>query len=296
MKKLFFIIIVFLSLIPTVYAQKTVRVSAEYTYVAPANVSPDQAKTTAFERARLTALADEFGTTLSQNTSTRVKNENGDSSVDFLSLSSSEVKGEWIETLEEEVISAEYDMNANAFVIKVKVVGKAREIKSSRIDVIANILRNGTDLRFEGESFNNNDDLYLYFRSPAKGYLAVYLVDESQNAYCLLPYMNDTDGQTFIKAGQEYVFFAADKADEDNKSIVDEYIMTAEKSVENNQIYIIFSTNEFTKANDEKSSLSGDFILPRQLNFADFQKWLSKVRASDREMVLLQKTIQVHKN
>ncbi len=294
MRRTLIFIIVFLGLLPFAYAQRTVRVAAEYTYVAPPNVSPEQARKTAFERARLTALADEFGTTLSQNNITEMSNENGRSSVDFLSLSSSEVKGEWVETIEEKVISAEYDMDAGMFVITVRVEGKAREITGAKIDIMAKILRNGTDTRFESDSFNDNDDLYMYFRSPAKGNLAIYLSDGMEYAYCLLPYMNDSDGKVEVKANRDYVFFASGEADEDNRSIVDEYVMTCEKPTEYNQIFIIFSPNPFVKANDYLSP-GEDLILPRQLAYSDFQKWLSKVRASDRDMVLLQKTIKISK-
>ncbi len=294
MKKLLLLILITVGFVPAAHAQRVVRVSAEYTYAAPSNVSPEQAKAIAFERARLTALADEFGTTISQNNSTVVSNENGKSSVDFLSLSSSQVKGEWIETIEEKVISANYDMNAGMFVIVVRVEGKAKEISNSQIDVIAKVLRNGTDQRFESDSFKNNDDIYLYFRSPAKGNVAVYLMDDSQNTYCLLPYMNDSDGKVEVRANKDYVFFSPDMADEDNKSIVDEYVMTCEKSTESNQIFIIYSPNAFIKANDYSSADDG-LILPRQLTYADFQKWLTKVRTADRDMVLIQKPITVSK-
>ncbi len=294
MKKLLILFIAFLGFASSLYAQKTVRVSAEYTYVAPSDVSPEQARKTAFERARLTALADEFGTTVSQNNSAVVINENGESSVDFLSLSSSEVKGEWIETLEEKVVSANYDMETGMFVLTVWVEGKAREILKSNIDVIAKVLCNGTETRYESDSFDQDDDLYMYFRSPADGNLAIYLLDESQNTYCLLPYRNDSDGKVRIKANRDYVFFSSEKADEENKNIVDEYTMTCEKAIEYNQIYLIFSPNTFVKANDYQSA-DNDISLPRQLNYSDFQKWLTKVRVADPDMVLVQKPIKISK-
>ncbi len=288
----FLILMAFLGLVPSTYAQKIVKVVAEYTYVAPNNVSPEQAGKTAFERARLTALADEFGTTISQSNSTVVTNENGDSSVDFLSLSSSEVRGEWIETIKEEVVSASYDMEEGMFIITVKVEGRAREISKSRIDVVAKVLCNGTEPRFESDSFFQNDDLYLYFHSPASGHVAVYLSDESQNTYCLLPYMNDSDGKVEVKANKDYVFFSSDKADEKERPIVDEYTMTCDKPVEYNQIFIIYSPNAFVKANDYVAA-DDDLGLPRQLTYADFQKWLAKIRSADNDMILLQKSIKI---
>ena len=82
-------------------AQKIEKVHGEYTYHVPDNVSLEEGKRTAIERAKIQALADAFGALVSQNNSTIVKNENGKSSVNFLSIGGSDVKGEWIETIGE---------------------------------------------------------------------------------------------------------------------------------------------------------------------------------------------------
>jgi len=39
------------------------------------------------------------------------------------------------------------------------------------------------------------------------GSLCVYLVDEDQNAFCLLPYANQQSGAQAIEANKDYVFF-----------------------------------------------------------------------------------------
>ena len=33
------------------------------------------------------------------------------------------------------------------------------------------------------------------YQSATKGYLAVYLIDDNKNAYCLLPYQSSKDGK-----------------------------------------------------------------------------------------------------
>ena len=63
------------------------------------NISLEEAKRIALERAKIQAIADEFGTIVSQSNTTLVSNRNGESSSDFFSLGGSEVKGEWIETI-----------------------------------------------------------------------------------------------------------------------------------------------------------------------------------------------------
>jgi len=276
------IIFVFISLSfsITAFAQKLKMVEGEYTYHAPDNVSIEQAKRTALDRAMIQALADEFGTIVSQSNATRVENQNGQTSIDFLSVGGSEVKGEWIETIGEPTYNIRYE--GDMLVVSVKVKGKAREIVSAGIDFQAKVLRNGIDDKFESDQFRSGDELYLSFTSPVSGYLAVYLVDADKQAYCLLPYRNLSEGIYPVKANQRYLFFNTKEAPQNERSYVDEYVMTCNHSSEQNQIYVIFSPNQFVKATDNQS----DATLPRELKFEDFQKWLTKCRKHDKEMSL----------
>lgn len=274
----------------TVFAQKLKTVEGEYTYHAPENVTMEQAKRTALDRAMIQALADEFGTIVSQSNATRVENKNGQTDIDFLSIGGSEVKGEWIEALGEPQYNIRYE--GDMLIVSVKVKGKAREIVSAGIDFQARILRNGTEDKFESDQFRSGDDLYLSFQSPASGYLAVYLIDAENQAYCLLPYRNQTEGIYPIKANQRYLFFNIKEASLQERPYVDEYVMTCERESEQNQIYIIFSPNQFVKATDNFS----DSHLPRELSYADFQKWLLKCRKHDNNMRLALQliTIKLH--
>lgn len=257
----------------SISAQKIEKVHGEYTYHVPDNVSLEEGKRIALERAKIQALADAFGTLVSQNNSTIIKNENGKSSVDFLSIGGSDVKGEWIETIGEPKFDIFYE--SNMLTIKVTIVGKAREIKNANIDFEAKLLRNGTEEKFESDEFRNGDDLYLYFKSPINGYLAVYLLDENtQQVFCLLPYKSSGEPAYKIVHDKPYIFFSCQKAEE-NPNEVDEYTMTCEHSMEQNTIYIVFSPNMFAKAFAEDGSIG----LPRQLPLKEFQKWLGKCKA-----------------
>lgn len=230
------------------------------------------------EQAKLAALAEEFGTTVSQWNSTIVKNENGKSDISFLSLGGSEVKGEWLEDIKIEYEEPYFEQGM--LILSVSVCGKAREIKRADIDFTAKVLKQTGD-KYESADFHHGDDIFISFRSPVAGYLAVYLVDDSETVYCLLPYMNDQTGKVNIKGGKDYIFFSEKHADPAEKSIVTEYTLTCEKSIEQNYIYIIFSPNEFTKANDNTARNN---ILPRELSFEEFQKWLAKNRQRDKDM------------
>lgn len=280
-------IILLLILSSTVFAQKLKTVEGEYTYHAPENVTMEQAKRTALDRAMIQALADEFGTIVSQSNTTRVENKDGQSNIDFLSIGGSEVKGEWIETIGEPIYNIRYE--GDMLIVYVKVKGYAREIVSAGIDFQAKVLRNGTEDKFESDQFRSGDDLYLSFLSPVSGYLAVYLIDANYQAYCLLPYRNQTDGIYPIKANQRYLFFNIKEAPQQERHYVDEYVMTCERGTEQNQIYIIFSPNQFTKAVD---GYLQDYI-PRQLSFEKFNRWIVKCRKQDKEMTMKMVSITV---
>ena len=240
------ILILFCMFYSSLHAQQVKKVEGEYTYRAPEQVSVEQAKRTALERAKLEAMATTFGTNISQQNSTRVSNSNGKSNVDFLSISSSDVKGEWIETIGEPQYIINYEQGM--LIVTCKVKGTIREITTAAIDIKAKVLRNGTEDRFESSEFRSGDDLYLSFQSPVDGYLAVYLLDEEGNAFCLLPYRNQSDGIYKVRANTPYIFFSEKDAPLQERSLIDEYVMTCEKAQEVNQIYTIFSPNPFIKS------------------------------------------------
>lgn len=266
------IIVLFLSIPTTFFAQQVKKVEGAYTYYASEEVSLDRAKRIALERAQLEAVAEAFGTDISQHNSTRISNMNGQSDIDFLSISSSDIKGEWIETIGEPLYNITYEQNM--LVVKCSVRGKAREIATANIDLRVKVLRNGTEDKFESNEFHSGDDLYLLFQSPIDGYLAVYLIDNESNAYCLLPYRNQTDGIYNIKANTSYVFFSEAMAPVAERHVVDEYVLTCEQSQETNQLFLVFSPCLFVKANDDDKGEA----LPRVLSWEKLQKWYSKQR------------------
>lgn len=289
MRRYILIFIMLLGVITNIYAQRTKKVHGEYIYHAPENVSLEQAKQTALSRAQIQALGDEFGTVVAQHNATLTTSTDGAVKTDFASLSSSDVKGEWLETIGEPQYEISYEQGM--LVVKCSVNGKARELVANQNSFVAKVLRNGTDDRFEGDNFKSGDDLYLSYQASTKGYVAVYLIDDSKNAYCLLPYQSSQDGKVRVDANTKYVFFNSKTAAPlFQPADVDEYNMTCEKSMETNYIYIISSPNPFVKAIDNAKE-----GLPRELKYEDFQKWLTKNRTADKDMQVEIKTITVKK-
>ena len=268
-------------------AQKTERVTATYTYYAPEHVSIEEARRVALQRAQLQAIADAFGTIVTQTNATTVRNENGKSDVSLLSLGASEVKGEWLRTDGEPEYEIAYEDGMLAVTVRVK--GVIREIVNAAVDFQARVLCNGTEDRFEQDRFRNGDDLYLSFQSPVDGYLTVYLLDAEGTAYCLLPYRGDTGGRVAVKGNRRYVFFSVDDVPAGEQGMVDEYVMTCGNGKELNQIYVIFSPQLFTKAVD----YAGEGVQPRELPYEEFQQWLFNCRKQDREMRVEVKNIVI---
>lgn len=271
------------------FSQKIKTVSGEYTYYVPENIDLEKAKQIALERVKVQLIADEFGTVVSQNNATTVKNSNGKSAIDFVSVGGSEVRGEWIETIGEPDFMPSFDNGQ--MIIKVHIKGKIREIVSADINFKALVLRNGTEDKYEDDTFKSGDDLFLSFTSPISGYVAVYLVDNDGTAFCLLPYQNQEQGNVKINANERYVFFSEKLSPQDLKAYVDEYTMMCSHSQELNQIYVVFSPNTFVKATDGKR----EETLPRELSNEDFQKWLARNRTKDKDMTYKKIAISIRK-
>lgn len=273
------------------YSQRTTKVSASYTYYAPETMSIEEAKRVALDRAKIQAIADEFGTIVLQSTSTVIINKNGVSDTQFFALGGNDVKGEWIETIG----NPEYQLQLeNHFlIVTCSVKGKAREITSAKVEFTAKTLRNGMELRFEDVNFRDGDDLYLYFQSPTNGYLAVYLLDElTQTVYCILPYKTQTLSAYPVMANKEYVMFSRNNADKSERPMVDEYTLSCDNDKEFNTLFILFSPSQIGKRNGFDDSIEDK---PDNIPFKNFKSWLSKTLAKDNNIQFQELNITISK-
>lgn len=280
-------IIVGLLLCGMAYSSDIERVSVTYEYLSnDPNETPAQAEKTALEKARQKALEDKFGLDATSQTNTFISNSNGQSEVNVLALGGTSIRGEWIETTKEQVIEKKF---VNGFwVIKVHVEGRARHTSTEKTDIRFAFVR---DVR-ETEppvTFRDGDDLFLRFYSPVAGYLCVYLVDEEQNAFCLLPYISRQTGSHPIEANKDYIFFSPLYDQE-----AQEYTLNCRRSSEQNILLVIFSPNEFTKAADKQGGKNyRDEQLPRELSYEALLKWLSRNQSKDPKMLVHRSIITI---
>lgn len=258
-----------------VMAQRTERVTAEYTYYAPESMSINEAKHMALERAKQEAIATQWGTIVSQANTSVVINDNGNSDTRFFSVGESRLKGEWIETIGE----PKYDISftEGILIVKVSVSGRIREVENELPEIDVKTYRNFIGRNHESVDFFDGDDFYMTVSTGVDGYLLAYLLDEtSRVAYRLLPYQKSKEGNVRLNTGTEHQFF---KSEVDGKSgeMIDSYTMTSDADVEFSRLYVIFSEHPIRRLTSE--NVSSD-ELPREVDESRFHNWLLKTRMS----------------
>lgn len=279
MRVLLFISLMLFSL--GVYGQKVVNAQGEYVYHAPENITLEQARQTAVERARLDAIAKAFGTDVSQTNLVTVNTKGESSETSFNSMGGTEVKGEWIADTKAPEVSVSYE--SGMLVVGVKVWGKIREKTKADYELSVQILCNGR----ESEKFRNNDRLSVRFKSPVKGYLSIYLVDDNvHQAYCLLPYENEDGRARAIKNNETCILLSTE---DPLYPYREETILTTDKTMEYDRLVFVFSKNQFAMP----LTNMGDYL--PELSTMDFEKWLQKNRVKDTEMTVVEKVVEIKK-
>lgn len=290
MKRILLYVLISVLGFPLFAANDIVRVSATYEYVSDnSRETPEQAEQTAFIRAKQKALEDKFGLDVSSVTNTFITNRGDASSqTNVFSIGETAVRGEWIETTKEQVLEKTF---INGFwSVRVRVEGKARANATEKADIRLAFVRNTRDVE-SSVSFRDGDDLYLRFCSPVAGSLCVYLVDEEQNAFCLLPYPSQPTGSQPVEANREYLFFSGQFDPQ-----AQEYTLNCQRSSEQNALYVIFSPNSFTKAADSQGGTNfRDEQLPRELSYEAFLKWLSRNQTKDPDMQVRTSIISIRR-
>lgn len=275
------VLILFLILCTAASAQKTVTVCGEYVYHPPENVSLEQAKRIAVERARLDAIAKEFGTDVSQTNTVAVASMNDQSTTTFNSSGTTEVRGEWVADTKEPEIAIAYD--GGMLAVSAKVWGKIRRKGEASVELSIAILCNGT----ESEKFRSEDRLSIRFKSPVRGWLSIYLVDDTvRRAYCLLPYETEGGMAREVKNNTEYTLLSSADPQYPYREAT---ILTTDKAVEFDRIVFVFSTNRFSMPLTD----NGEYL--PELSVADFERWLQRNRIKDENMCVTEKIVEIRK-
>lgn len=254
-----------------------VSIEGTYTYHGEPSDSPADCRRKAAQGARIEALK-QFGTILSQ-TVMSTESDSGDKAVSmFLSVSESEVKGEWLGDDGEPTYDMSFD-NDGSVVVSCHIRGRGRRLSNEAPEFDALVLRNGTGRRNADTRFRSGDDMYVLLAAPVNGYTQVYVEDESREVYCLLPYPHDPVDNIKVRRGHEYVFFDPGHADSSHGN-VDEVILTAGNHIEYNKVYVIFSPEAFAPA---PVRFKSDGV-PPSVDSEEFARWLIRNRRNDPRM------------
>ena len=281
-------ILVLLSLSSTItLAQKTVDVHGSYFYEISDNdnITLREAKLKCLELAKADAIKAEFGELITSDVIDTNAETNGETTTSFFWENTvAMAKGDWLGDTKEPQINIEY--KDNKLIFTAEVWGRAREILQSKADLKWKILKEEDGKKVETNRFRDGERVFLSFRSPANGYLAVYLIQADDDTSCLLPYRSDSTGRFQIKRGTNYILF-----DRETDPSASYYKLSTQHAMEDNQLVIIYSPNPFTKCND----VSNDPKRPNSLNTHDFQKWLLKCQRADRDMIVNKKWLKIRK-
>lgn len=269
----------------SVKAQRVETVYGRYTYIVTEHddITLNAAKRKCIELAKAAAIKEKFGELITSDVIDTNVETNGESkSSYFWENTVAMAKGEWLGDIEPPVLNIIY--TAGNLVFTAEVQGKAREIVQAKADLKWEVQKDGVDKRITTSDFESGERFYINFRSPADGYVAIYLMVGDDETSCLLPYPNDTDGRYEVKANHNYVFF-----DKTADTHAYHYRLSTKRQQEDNQLVIIYSPNPFTKCND----ITGDKNHPNSLSTHDFQKWLLNCQRMDHDMVVNKKWIQI---
>lgn len=260
------------------WAQKAVSVHGKYSYTVGENenITLAEVKRKCMLGAQNAAIKEAFKEKITSTTNMVDASINGKEITAFYDEVSMNSCAEWIGDTKTPVVSVDY---ANGkLIFTVEVWGEAREVTQAKTEVDWKILCNGTTDAYQSLSFKHKDRLYVKFKAPVAGYVAIYLIDSTtKRACCMLPYPGDTDGRHEVRAGKEYVFF-----DRDTDLDATPLSLTTSEELEMDQVVLIFSPNSFTKNNDE----GGNRKQLSSQSLEAFEQWLKKLRKQDPAMVI----------
>ena len=267
-------------------SQKVIKTSGEAQIKIENNQSYNDAKNMVRELAKINAIENVFGTYIEQETNIDVE----DGNTTFKIIGNTKVKGEWLETTKEEYgenLKELKNPNGSGIIterwITCKIQGRVREILRPKPAFEA-VTLNCPQSVCRTTSYLNGEQFYISFKAPSDGYLSVYII-ESENIFRLLPYAEMDDNYLDavpIKADKEYIYFSqAEKHDyfsDFSVMRVDELIMTSKLDREYSQLYVIFSTEPFSKPLLKDGEVIQNAILPKSLTQNQFEKWFSDNR------------------
>ncbi|AMS25755.1 hypothetical protein AEM51_00750 [Bacteroidetes bacterium UKL13-3] len=291
------------------WAQKAreVRETGFYKMRIEKSISEAEAERICIERAKIDAIEKAFGQTVFQGNSTFVQNKNTGEKTEtqniFNSVSESLVNGEWLEDVKKPVI--EKEITKEYTWISATVDGLIREIRSLPVTFKAYPM-SCPNPSCGQLTFRDGQDLYMYFKAPQKGYVAIFAdVPTEGKTYRLLPYKYSSSMSYSVEADKEYVFFYNRPGSSSSSEKVDDVtlFLSNKNTPEVTKIFVLYSSlGEFGKpllsADRNKTETNKlaerNLETPLFLESEDFQRWLQSTRREGLQVQLYTTSITIN--
>ncbi len=289
-----------------IFCQKSPKVQViEHTATVEVleNMTVKQAKELAKQTAITDGLNEAFGAVVVDGTSIMIENvqthEQTTSVSIFNKISDVLVNGEVTEIIGEPEYKDLYEEKKGApkgqktHSIQCTVKFKAREIAWGKPQFEALTL-DKPEIRAQRTEFRHGDDIFLSFRSPVSGFLAVYAIDGQATAQQLLPYPG-VEGLFPVKLDQPYILFSKKNDYKEHPMSIEGYqtLLAKPGKPESWVLAVLFSTQSFAKPLADPGGVKDQILLPPSLSFLDFHRWLSEARAKSPDLQIMYLPISI---
>jgi hypothetical protein len=266
-------------------AQKVQEASATYSMELMRTATMADTEAQCIEQARLKAVGDAFGYTVSEITLARVLDTRDSFEDNFSVLTRTSVEGEWLGDIEPPLVN--WSCEGDALTVTATVHGKIRAFaEKAKAQVEFHATTPG-----EGQArneFRHGQTLHAVFRSSHKGHLSVYFVDHTEgNVYRLFPAAaNGTLDHLPVEGDRTYVLFDRARAAQfpGYPAVTDLTVeVPAGKPQVIDELVAVYAPASYTKP--LLISPAGPQDLP-SIGVADFEAWLGELRKRNQEAVV----------
>ena len=303
MKQFAFILIITLLSWESAFAQKirnarlpVRQASGTALFRLEEDMSKDDLKDKLRRHAIINAIEREYGTYVTQESFVDID----DGNTQFRIFGKTTIRGEWLKTTHEDFKeemrkTKDGRRNRHELWMSLKIEGKVRELSQPDIEFnyfTSNCRKDICKTSF----FENGESLYFHFNTPVNGYLSIYVAENEdaslagRRAFRLLPYKNmpvKYSDAVPVMADKDYIFFSPfgenDYFDDFSTHLIDELIMLTEKEEEYVNLYLVFSTEEYTKPSLAISVKDPgvNYETPKSLRASTLTNWLESNRINN---------------
>lgn len=274
------------------YAQKEKEVKASYSMELPKNITMEQLEQRCIEQARLKAIGDAFGYTLSETTVDNTQEGNSGLNNSFAVLTKTNVQGEWLRDKSEPVLN--WEPSGKTLKLTATVNGVIREFPKTGKAKIDIRLSNDKYMTNEVSQFKNGQDLFASFQTSSKGHLSVFYIDHStEEVYRLIPSATGNDLNSIeVQADKVYELFQTTSPFPENKSIPSlELGLPAGKDIQMDELVFVYSPKDIRKPSLTYNAEAKMYVM----GLGEFEQWKTSSVQSNPEAVIKAVAISIVK-